>query len=230
MKAIIGDVHGCYHTLIELHNQIKTKYPQAEIYCVGDLVDRGVYSAETIQFIMDRKIKCVLGNHDCMFYFYFSDPNHEISKIWDLNGNATTLHSYMKHQAMLDAHLEFIGKLPLFYNLNDCLISHAGISTRNYRTLNLNGKFDAEKVEQFYFDKLGDSDGILWNRDTLADIGKMQIVGHTKKMDVVFVEEANALYIDTGAYSQNKLSAVIIEEGEIRDVLSAQTVPVDLRD
>lgn len=230
MKAIIGDVHGCLHTLIELYNRINSKYPDAEVYCVGDLVDRGVYSAETIQFIIDKKIKCTLGNHDCMFYFYFSDPNHEISKIWDLNGNATTLHSYMKHQALLDSHLEFIGKLPLFYNFNDCFISHAGISSRNSKRLGLNIKFDAESIEKYYFDKLGDSDGILWNRDTLADIGKLQIVGHTKKMDVVFVEDSNALYIDTGAYSHNKLSAVILEQGEISDVIAVETMPVDLPD
>lgn len=230
MKAIIGDVHGCLHTLTELYNRIQSKYPAAEIYCVGDLVDRGMYSAETIQFIIDQKIKCALGNHDCMFYFYFSDPSNEISSVWDLNGNASTLRSYMKHQTLLDTHLKFIGKLPLFYDLEDCFISHAGISTRNYKRLGLAQKFDVDSVERYFFDKLGDPDGILWNRDTLANIGKMQIVGHTKKTEVVYVEESDALYIDTGAYSQNKLSAVILREGEIKDVISVETLPIDIPD
>ena len=39
MIAVIGDVHGCFYTLKQLVDKIRTKYPSISIYCVGDLVD-----------------------------------------------------------------------------------------------------------------------------------------------------------------------------------------------
>lgn len=38
MKYIIGDVHGCYDTLIALIKKLPEK---AEIIFLGDLIDRG---------------------------------------------------------------------------------------------------------------------------------------------------------------------------------------------
>ena len=71
MVAVIGDIHGCFHTLKELYSKIKTEYPEAEIYSVGDLVDRGKYSLETIEFIKRKEIKFTPGNHDLMFSHFF---------------------------------------------------------------------------------------------------------------------------------------------------------------
>ncbi|KAB2843644.1 MAG: diadenosine tetraphosphatase, partial [Ignavibacterium sp.] len=48
MVAIIGDVHGCYNTLKAIFEKIRKKYPDIIIYCVGDLVDRGNFSAQVI--------------------------------------------------------------------------------------------------------------------------------------------------------------------------------------
>ena len=54
MVAVIGDVHGCYFTLTELYQKIQFKYPEVEVYCVGDLIDRGNYSREVVDFIVDE--------------------------------------------------------------------------------------------------------------------------------------------------------------------------------
>ncbi len=67
MVAVIGDIHGCFHTLRELVHNIRDKYPEAVIYSVGDLVDRGKYSLETIEYIKRSEIKFTPGNHDLMF-------------------------------------------------------------------------------------------------------------------------------------------------------------------
>ena len=48
---VIGDIHGCFLTLSELYDQIKSKFPTIEIYSVGDLVDRGNKSFEVIEYI-----------------------------------------------------------------------------------------------------------------------------------------------------------------------------------
>ena len=64
MIAIIGDIHGCYFTLKELYEKIIEH--TNEIYSVGDLIDRGNFSRQVIQFCINNDIKPVLGNHDDM--------------------------------------------------------------------------------------------------------------------------------------------------------------------
>ncbi len=58
---VIGDVHGCYHTLCALLEKIPT---DAKIIMVGDLCDRGKFSKEVISLVIERGFKCVLGNHE----------------------------------------------------------------------------------------------------------------------------------------------------------------------
>ena len=84
MIAIIGDVHGCYYTLAELYNNIKNKYPDIEIYCVGDLIDRGNNSYEVMEFVINKKIQFTPGNHEYMFYNFFKDPTSVFARSWVL--------------------------------------------------------------------------------------------------------------------------------------------------
>lgn len=62
----IGDVHGCFHTLLALLNKINFDPIKDTLWFVGDLVNRGPSSLETINFIMalPETTICVLGNHD----------------------------------------------------------------------------------------------------------------------------------------------------------------------
>lgn len=61
----IGDVQGCYTQLKNLTKQL----PQSsKIICVGDLVNRGPKSLETLRFLKNLQesgqAECILGNHD----------------------------------------------------------------------------------------------------------------------------------------------------------------------
>ncbi|MCT7603919.1 metallophosphoesterase [Aliarcobacter butzleri] len=60
---IIGDVHGCYKSLIALIDKLPNK-EKSKICFVGDLVDRGMYSYEVVKFVMENNYDCVLGNHE----------------------------------------------------------------------------------------------------------------------------------------------------------------------
>ncbi len=125
MVAVIGDIHGCYFTLKELVSQIKNKYPDIKLYSVGDLVDRGNFSYEVINFIVSEKIRFTPGNHDYMFYYFIHEPGSEMGGIWIYNGSETTVQSYRDKVSDMYKHLDMIIKAPLFYNLDDCFISHA---------------------------------------------------------------------------------------------------------
>lgn len=62
----IGDLQGCYSELEQLLAKINFNPKLDQVWFVGDLVNRGPQSLETIQFVRelgDAAI-CVLGNHD----------------------------------------------------------------------------------------------------------------------------------------------------------------------
>jgi serine/threonine protein phosphatase 1 len=228
MVAVIGDIHGCLYTLRKLVEKIREKYPTVEIYSVGDLVDRGVFGFEVVEFIKSEKIKFTPGNHDYMMYYFIKHPTEEIGRPWPHNGYETTLISYNEHFDKLNEHLEFIISKPLFYNLDDCFISHAGISKQMKNQLPDNFQNDLSLLDDVIQSNLNQESGILWTRDTLLNIGKLQVVGHSIKKEIIYVEKSNVVYTDTGAFLGNKLSAVIVEKNKVIDKLEERTNQIDI--
>lgn len=60
--AAISDIHACYIELEELYNALCWQSLD-EIWHIGDVVDRGLDSHKTIQFLVQKNIKGVMGNH-----------------------------------------------------------------------------------------------------------------------------------------------------------------------
>ena len=228
MIGVIGDIHGCYYTFLKLIDLINEKYRNIDLFCVGDLVDRGNFSHLVVQYFSEHDIRSVLGNHDCLFYYSFFYPNHPYRLVWAANGNQKTLSAYAGSQELLVQHADFLKNLPLFYNVENCFISHAGISVllsynlKDYRNWNLN------QWNSFLFNYLESEIGILWNRTSLVQMEELQVVGHTRHMEVTYTGNSNTVYIDTAACAGNKLSSVIIEKGRIIDQVSVLTLPEDI--
>lgn len=61
--CVIGDIHGAIDELKELHLSLKS-LGLTNIWCVGDIVDRGPDSTGCIRYCIENNIKSVLGNHD----------------------------------------------------------------------------------------------------------------------------------------------------------------------
>ncbi len=228
MVAVIGDIHGCFHTLKNLVEKIRAKYKEIEIFSVGDLVDRGYFSYEVVEYAKKENIKFTIGNHDYMMYHFINHPTSDAGKPWLYNGYETTLLSYGKHFDKLNEHLEFIISHPLFFNLDDCFISHAGISKHMKKYLTKDLFSDLSKLTEVLKSNLNTEEGILWTRDPLLNIGKLQVIGHSINRDVVHSEKYNAVYIDTGAFLGNKLSAVIVEYNIIVEIIEEKTHQIDI--
>jgi len=230
MVAVIGDVHGCIKTLTELYNQIKNKYPETDVYCVGDLVDRGNFSAETIDFCQTEDIKCCLGNHDLMFLSYFRDPSSVMGRSWLYNGHLSTLSSYKNRPMSLEPHLDFIEKLKLFYNTTDCFICHAGISVKYKKYFNeyeLDGS-DDDFIHQVLSQDLESGSSVLWVRSNYLKLSKLQIVGHSRKFEILFDKNYQMYFIDTGCAYGNKLTGLIVDNNVVIERLEVPVFAEDL--
>lgn len=230
MVAVISDVHGCVNTLAELYNQIKNKYPDAEVYCVGDLVDRGNFSAETIDFCLEKRLKCCLGNHDLMFLSYFRDPSSVMARSWLYNGHLSTLNSYKNQPMRLEPHLDYIEKLKLFYNTPDCFISHAGISKKYqkyFSDFKLDGSYD-DFIHQTLNQDLESETSVIWVRSNFLELEKLQIVGHSRKFEVLFDKKHNMYFIDTGCAYGNKLTSLIVDNNAVIEKLEVPVLSEDL--
>ncbi len=223
MIAVIGDIHGCYYTLRNLVQKINSDYPDIPIFSVGDLVDRGNFSFEVIDFMISKKINFTVGNHDLMFYNFIKHPSSTLGTAWLYNGYEKTVLSYDNHFEKLSQHLELIHNSPFYFNFEDCFISHAGISKNYDKYIYDDIDSSINKLEEVFKDGIDDSDGILWTRNELLNIGKLQVVGHTRMNNITYKKQNNAVYIDTSAYTGNMLSSVIIENGKILRMITEQT-------
>lgn len=228
MIAVIGDIHGCYHTLFKLVDQLDRYFPNLPIYSVGDLIDRGNFSFEVVEFFIQRKIFFTLGNHDLMFVDHFLKQNSIFALSWFNNGAEATLKSYQNRFNKIDEHIGYIKSMPLFFNLDDCFISHAGVSSRFDKFINDSVLKDDNKLLEIFNKTLDVDYGVLWCREKLLNLGKLQVVGHTRMPEPKYDLQSNSIYIDCGAVSGNKLVAVIIENGKVFEYLWTRTELIDI--
>lgn len=63
---VVGDIHGCFDKLTAKLQEIRFDETKDRLFSVGDLVDRGPNSAESIDWIAKPWFHAVRGNHEQM--------------------------------------------------------------------------------------------------------------------------------------------------------------------
>lgn len=223
MIAVVGDIHGCFYTFLSLFDRIRGKYSKIEIYSVGDLIDRGRHGYDVMQYFMLNGLKFCLGNHEQMFLHFVEKTNPYLAFNWLQNGYESTLLSYEKHPEDIDSHINFIKNAPLYFNLPDCFISHAGVSVNYKKVLQKSNLIGTEEFDFILKRDAAEDKGIIWTRDELMDIGRLQVVGHSRKPEVVYKKKSNTVYIDTSAFTGHGLSAVIVDSNKVIDIFFEAT-------
>jgi len=207
---IIGDVHGCFNTLLKLIDQFPNK-EKSQICFVGDVIDRGPYSYETVELIIQNGYKIVMGNHERRLLsntdFFLKNKIPFDTSWFYSNGGEETYRSYLIQSINFrEKHIEFLESIPVYLEFKDhknqngehLVVSHSAV-----------GKFWDLRDDDSSRDEFRKH--ILSGRgDTMQVEGIFNVYGHTPVREAKLY--TNSVNIDTGCvYNQegyDKLSAL----------------------
>jgi bis(5'-nucleosyl)-tetraphosphatase (symmetrical) len=103
----VGDVQGCYDALRRLLDVVEFDPPHDDVWFVGDLVNRGPQSLETLRFIksLGTAATPILGNHDLHLLVAASGytkqyPGDTLSDILDAPDREELLH-WLRQQKLM---------------------------------------------------------------------------------------------------------------------------------
>lgn len=197
---IIGDVHGCFNTLMAL---IKKIPKDARLIFVGDLCDRGKYSKQTMEFVINNNYECIKGNHEYLYYNYIRDTVfRNISSKWTLNdahGGLNTVLSYENDYSLVQKHINWIETLPHYIQIDNYFITH-GFGLPYYKR-----KDNKDFAHTIMINRI-DKDKYKYEWEDYSSYDVINIFGHCDFKEVV--KSKNYFGIDTGCIFNNKLSAI----------------------
>jgi len=219
----IGDIHGRLDLLDELLRKMDADlagHPVAKAIFVflGDYIDRGDHSRETIDRLIERRDigehVFLKGNHEQIALKCLSDP--ALFDRWLRLGGAETLASYgidagnkakiaelqaAFHRALPPTHIQFFRGLQPSFACGDFFFVHAGVKPRTAL---------ARQTEK----------DLLWIREPFLnsseDFGKIIVHGHTPGYDIEV--RRNRINIDTGAYATGRLTCLAIEGSSLSSI------------
>ena len=207
---IIGDVHGCFNTLLELIKQFPNK-ERSKICFVGDMVDRGLFSCDVVELIIQNGYDMVMGNHERRLLnnkFEFLNNKVPFDRSWFFgNGGEATYRSYFGQSVEFkQRHIDFLEQRPVYLEFKDyktqngehLVVSHSAVG--NMWELR-NNKYASEEFKRHLLSGRGDE---------LQVSGIFNVYGHTPVREVKFYK--NSADIDTGCVFNevgfDKLSAL----------------------
>lgn len=210
---IVGDIHGCRRLLERLLERIKWDPQKHRLIFVGDYIDRGEDPKGVIELITGLRrqsgaVDCLMGNHEHLLLEYLKtgDP-----RLFLANGGRSTLESYGMGASTPAAplipahHLDFLGSLKPYLELEEYLVVHAGLRP------------GVDLTKQ-------DPEDLLWIRDTFIqsdyDFGRIVVFGHTPFHEPLV--RSNKIGIDTGAVYGNKLTCLELPGRTFVSVQSVQ--------
>lgn len=205
-RIFVGDVHGHYDGLMRLLAMIALT-AEDTLHFVGDLIDRGPKSSQVVEFVRQNNHPCVLGNHEHLLINAFPDEHSDMGAFqsWLHSGGQPTLTSYPNTEALLE-HVEWLKTLPLYLDLGDVLLVHAGLNPQ--KSLIQQTQMDLCWIREAFHS---------YDQPIFAD--KRIITGHTITFTLPGVRPGQIaqgpgwLDIDTGAYHPKSgwLTAVDID-------------------
>lgn len=117
----IGDIQGCFHSLQALLERCAFDPARDRLWLVGDLINRGPRSLETLRFVRDLgdRAVTVLGNHDLYLLMVAEGAAR-------FRGKDDTLHAVLDAPDCADL-LHWLRHQPLCHTEGGYCLVHAGL-------------------------------------------------------------------------------------------------------
>ncbi len=172
---IIGDVQGCYHELQELLRLIRFNPKKDQLGFVGDLVNRGPNSLETLRFIKSLPSPMVvLGNHDLYLLILGLD-------LMPVDSYEHTLDKILEAPDKIEL-LSWLRQQPLIYHdaKKNFLLVHAGLAPQWSIQQNIDHAHEVETIlrgkhHQDFLKQLFGDDPLEW-RDDLTGQDRLRYI------------------------------------------------------
>lgn len=120
--GIISDVHGNYEALQAIYKRLQI-FGCDEIVCLGDIVGYGPCPGECIDFIREKGVTAIKGNHD----HYINCPLESAERL-EISEAALTAVRWTK-DVLGDDHAAWLENLPFHHIGDDVTFIHAAIDT-----------------------------------------------------------------------------------------------------
>lgn len=202
---IVGDVHGCLKEFLALLKKLAYDPKKHRLILTGDIINRGPYSLEMLQWVRGHNVEMTRGNHEQAFI----DGVEKNSLTGPL---LKKLKKDLKNK--LSDWIKWLKKIPFYIEEEDFLVVHAGLVPKenpalskphflmNIRTWDGRGA-DLKKMSQpawheFYKEK------------------KLVVYGHWA-MQGLKVKD-NSIGLDTGCVYGGRLSGLLLPERKILQV------------
>jgi len=221
---IISDIHGCIDEFNELLENVRFNRNSDQLILLGDYVDRGPASREVVERAMELvkqdNAVALRGNHDQRLVDLVLGDDEAVKAKFRMHGGLQTLQSYIEFtgseltdEVIQQAreriaqdyghHIEFLSRLPLYYEDDAHIYVHAGLNPRY-------PNWKEQPDHDFMYIK---SDFYLHP----THVDKKVIFGHSRaeeihqKSDVWFA--VDKIGIDGGCAYGQQLNALIVENG-----------------
>ena len=117
----VGDLQGCFYSLQSLLEKIDFNSSTDELWLVGDIINRGQGSLETLDWCYQNQdnLKIVLGNHDLHLLSVAFNQKKIMSSTDTIEPILSSRH--------LNKYIEWMLSWPLIHKDKDFLMVHAGL-------------------------------------------------------------------------------------------------------
>lgn len=209
---VYGDVHGCLDELIALRKKIGILHDDIEV-CAGDMITKGSNSVETVKYLRKKNIFAVLGNQEERILQYIQKARVRKKNLPNLDKDQRNI---IKNLSFKD--IAFLESLPYYIRFDEYLIVHGGVqNSMDLSDLSISERSKMTRMR--YLDEKGrflpygkeNKKSIFWS-DMYDGSKGFVFFGHNKFKEPKI--SSYAIGLDTGCVYGNKLTAVIVENGE----------------
>ncbi len=186
---IVGDIHGCFERLENTLWKIGFSKEKDRLFCVGDLIDRGMDSPKALEWLEYPWFHCIAGNHEALLMgAYLQDHEWEtltadqtmypFKRVWFGNGGEWAMNiSLIKHD--FKKWNDAFAKLPVaieipYRNGKSVGLVHAEVPMGgNWQMVKDTLEPIPEDDAKWCLDPCNMINGILWGREKISKYQRM---------------------------------------------------------